>query len=63
LLAVKMASTVGDCEIVVVALSTLLGSFLASRGLTLSSAARTVIAACADETFTRRDCVIRKICS
>ena len=63
LLAVKTASTVGDCEIVVVALNTFSGSFFASVGLIASSAERTVSAACAELTLTRRDCVTRKICS
>ena len=56
-------STVGDCEIVVVALSTFGGSFFDNDGLIVSSAERTVSAACADDTFTRFDWVIRKIWS
>ena len=46
-------STVGDCEIVDVALNTSGGSFLARAGLIASSAVRTVTAACADDTLTR----------
>src|SRR3954452_5626629 len=63
LLAPTRVSTVGDCEIVVVALRTFGGSFLARLGLMLSSAVRTVTAAWADETLTRFCSVTRKICS
>jgi hypothetical protein len=63
LLALTSVSTVGDCEIVVVALSTFAGTLRARLGLMLSSAVRTVIAACADDTLTRFSSVKRKIWS
>ena len=43
-----------DCEIVVVASSTLAGSFLASEGLMVCSALRTVTAASSESTSIRR---------
>ena len=48
---------------VVVALSTLGGSLFASAGLIVSSALRTVMAASAESTLTRRELLARKICS
>ena len=42
--ALTSVSTLGDCEIVVVALRTLAGTLRARLGLTLSSVVRTVIA-------------------
>ena len=52
-----------DCEMLVVALNTLGGSLLASAGLIVSSALRTVTAASAESTFTRRAPLARKIWS
>ena len=63
LLARNRMSTLPDCEIVVVALSTFGGSLFATAGLIVSSALRTVIAASAESTFTRRALLARKICS
>ena len=55
-------STVPDCEMVVVASRMLGGSFLANAGLMVSSAVRTLTAASAESTLTRRVLVARKIC-
>jgi hypothetical protein len=63
LLARNRMSTLLDWEMVVVALKTFGGSLFASAGLIVSSALRTVSAASAESTFTRRASVARKICS